>query len=251
MLLAVDIGNTSTKFGTFDGDRLVSKISIPTIREVTSEGLSAVLSSRIPANITDAIVCSVVPETEAAMDGYLRSAFAVEPMPVSNDLDFGLTINYTPLEAVGADRLVNAFSAVETYGLPCVVCSFGTALTIDAVDADRNLLGGVIAPGMKAMARSLYEMASRLPEVEPERTETVIQNTTVGSISSGIFHGYLGMAEGLIRQIRAEMGGSPKVIATGGTADAIAPYIDLIDIVDGDLLLDGLQLLYSRPLTAN
>lgn len=185
------------------------------------------------------------------MEGYLRSAFAVEPRFVSNDLDFGLTINYTPLEAVGADRLVNAFSAVETYGLPCVVCSFGTALTIDAVDADRNLLGGVIAPGMKAMARSLYEMASRLPEVEPERTETVIQNTTLGSISSGIFHGYLGMAEGLIRQIRAEMGGSPKVIATGGTADAIAPYIDLIDIVDGDLLLDGLQLLYFRPLTAN
>ncbi|MBX7055395.1 MAG: type III pantothenate kinase [Pyrinomonadaceae bacterium] len=250
MLLAVDIGNTSTKFGVYDGDRLVSKVSIPTIREVTSEGLAAVLSSRLPSNITDAIVCSVVPETDAAMHDHLRSAYNMKPRYVTNDLDFGLKVNYEPLEAVGADRLVNAFSAAETYGVPSVVCSFGTALTIDAIDANRSLLGGIIAPGMKAMARALYELASRLPEVEVERTDAVIQNTTVGSISSGIFNGYLGMAEGLIRRIGAEMGGMPKVIATGGSADTVAPSIDLIDVVDGDLLLDGLQMLYSKITTA-
>jgi type III pantothenate kinase len=251
MLLAVDIGNTSTKFGVFDGDRLVLKVSIPTVREVTAEGLAAVLSSRLPTNITDAIVCSVVPETDTAMLDHLRSAYSIKPQFISNDLDFGFTINYTPLDAVGTDRLVNAFSAVETYGVPCVVCSFGTALTIDAVDAHRNLLGGIIAPGMKAMARALSELASRLPEVDVERTGQVIQNTTVGSISSGIFHGYLALSQGLIRQISAEMGDSPKVIATGGSADTVAPYIDLIDIVDGDLLLNGLQQLHTKTITAS
>ncbi|HQX56557.1 MAG TPA: type III pantothenate kinase [Pyrinomonadaceae bacterium] len=246
MLLAVDIGNTFTKFGIFDDGRLTSKLSIPTIRTATSEALFTVLSPRLPRNISAAIICSVVPDADAAMIGFLGSEYSVTPISVKNDLDFGLTINYTPLEAAGSDRLVNAFSAVENYTEPCIICSFGTALTIDAVDGNRNLLGGIIAPGMKTMANALHLGTARLPEIDVKQTERVIQTTTEGAISSGIFYGYLALAEGLIGRIKTEVGDNAKVIATGGNADIIASQLDVIDVVDGDLLLDGLQLLYTR-----
>ncbi len=246
MLLTVDIGNTSTKFGIFDGDTLRSKLAIPTIRDVTARGLANVLRSRLLQPITTAIVCSVVPEANAAMLDFLQAEYRTNAALVSADFDFGLDIRYEPLSAAGTDRLVNAFAAAKRYGAPCIVCSLGTALTIDVVSDKHVLVGGLIAPGMKTMARALHLNTAKLPEVEIERTDSVIQNTTAGSIRSGIFHGYLSMVEGLIDRFKNEIGDHTKVIGTGGFASMFAENSKSIDIVDGDLLLCGLQMLHAR-----
>lgn len=250
MLLTIDIGNTSTKLGIFDGDKLVSKLAIPTVREATADGLRSVLGPRLSTAVTDAIVCSVVPEANAAMCEFLRAAYGVEARVVTNDLDFGIAIKYEPLAAAGADRLVNASAAASLYGVPVIVCSFGTALTIDVVDESSTLVGGLIAPGMQTMAKALHLNTARLPEVEITRPDNIIQNTTDGSIRSGIFYGYLSLAGGLIQRFKNEIGDAPKVVATGGFAAMMVQNSIAIDTVDTDLLLKGLQLLHARLFSA-
>jgi len=216
MLLAVDIGNSRIKFGLFDGEQLVSKLSIPTIRDITVEGLTKTIADKLFQGIKAAIVSSVVPEINSAMLSFVSSQFGVEALLVTNDLDFGLTINYFPLEDAGSDRLVNTFSAVEKYGVPCIVCSFGTALTIDVVNKDRVLTGGLIAPGMNTLAAALKLTTSRLPEVEIVKPDSLIQNTTIGSIQSGIVNGYFGLVEGLLAPVKNEVDEDPQVHSTGG-----------------------------------
>jgi|CXWL01.1.fsa_nt_gi type III pantothenate kinase len=246
MLLAVDIGNSRTKFGVFDGETLISKLSIPTLRDISAVGLIKTVGVKLPRPITAAIASSVVPDVNVAVRSFTESYFAVNPIFVANEMDFGLTINYQPLEDAGADRLVNTFSAVEKYGVPCIVCSFGTALTIDVVNEDRVLTGGLIAPGMNTLAAALKTTTSRLPEVEIEKPDTVIQNTTVGCLQSGIVYGYFGLVDGLLTRLKKEIGDDPKVIATGGFAAMIAENTSHIDIVDENLMLDGLRRLYDR-----
>ena len=246
MLLAVDIGNTNIKFGVFDGETLAFYLSIPTIREITTESLTKVLSAKLTHSISSAIVSSVVPEIDVAMGDFLTALYGREPIFIKNDFDFGLKINYEPLADAGSDRLVNTFSAVEKYGAPCIVCSFGTALTIDVVDADRTLVGGLIAPGMNTLAAALKITTSKLPEVEIKLPGSVIQKTTVGSIQSGIIYGYFGLVENLISMVKKEIGGAPRVVATGGFASLIAENTTQIDIIDENLLLEGLRLLHKR-----
>lgn len=246
MLLVIDIGNSRIKFGTFDGERLVSKFSIPTVRESTVEDLVGVTSTLLPDGITNAIFSSVVPELNTVTRSFLAERFGIEPTLVTNELDFGMQIDYDPLADAGSDRLVNSFSALEKYGAPCVVCSFGTAMTIDAVSRDRILKGGVIAPGIKTLSAALNLTTSRLPEVEVEKPAAVLQNTTIGSLQSGIVHGYLGLVETLLSGVIKEIGDAPKVIATGGFAPLIAENTELIDVVDPDLTLEGLARLHRR-----
>lgn len=250
MLIAVDIGNTNIKFGVYDGDRLKQKLSIPTIRDLSAEALAKLVISRISEPVTSAIVSSVVPELNKAMFDFFASNYAISPVIVENDTDLGLTINYVPLSDAGSDRLINTFSAVEKYGFPCIVCSFGTALTIDVVDEAKTLVGGLIAPGMNTLSAALKLTTSRLPEVSIEKPETVIQNTTIGSIQSGVVYGYFGLVEDLILRVKKEIGDNPRVVATGGFAAMIAENTSQIDVIDENLLLDGLQMLYAR-LTAN
>lgn len=246
MLLAVDIGNSRIKFGVFADKALISKLSIPTIRDISAAGLINAVGDKLRRPITNAIVSSVVPEIDGSMRSFIDSFFAVTPIIVTNDMKFGLTINYEPLEDAGADRLVNTFAAVEKYGPPCIVCSFGTALAIDVVNKDRVLVGGLIAPGMNTLASALKLTTSRLPEVEIEKPRRVIQNTTVGSIQSGIVYGYFGLVDGLLTRLKEEVSDNTKVIATGGFADLIAENTDHIDIVDKDLMLDGLRRLFEK-----
>ncbi|MEQ1606222.1 MAG: type III pantothenate kinase [Pyrinomonadaceae bacterium] len=243
MLLAVDIGNTNIKFGIYDGENLVQKSRVPTDHDL---GRISTLFDKSNCPIAKAIVCSVVPEINGSLTDQISNEFEVSALVVTNDLDFGLDITYEPLSAVGTDRLVNVFSAVEKYGGPCVVCSFGTALTIDAVDETRLLKGGLIAPGMATMAKALNLNTSKLPEVAIEKPPTAIQNTTIGSIQSGIVYGYFGLAASLIERVKAESSNKAKVIATGGFANMVAENTDQIDIVDENLLLDGLMLLHKR-----
>lgn len=244
MLLAVDIGNSNTKFAIFDNEHLLSKHSAPTSTELSAHDLTSLIG--VEHTISNSIVCSVVPEKDQALKTALHSAFGIEALTVSNDLDFGLKINYRPLSTLGTDRIVNSFAAMERYGTPCIVCSIGTATTFDVVNKERQLLGGAIAPGLKTMIKALHRNTAKLPEIEIEKPESVLGNTTVESIQSGIFYGHTAMIEGMIQRMKKEVSDDPKVIATGGFASLIAENTTLIDVVDENLLLDGLRLIYAR-----
>ena len=245
MLLAVDIGNSAIKFGLFDGDKLVSKFSISTDRELTAEQLARQIGDRLNMPIDDAIVCSVVPEVDGAVREYLNEAWQIETQFIRSTDDLGLTINFN-VETTGADRLINSFAASEKYGTPCVVVSFGTATTIDVVNSRREYLGGLIAPGMKVNARVLAIAASKLPEVELMKPAHVIARTTETAIQSGIIYGQIEMVKGLLRRVDDELGDPPKIVATGGFARMLASEIEEISIVDDELTLKGLMLLHDR-----
>jgi len=246
MLLAVDIGNSRTKIGVFDEDKLISKTSIPTSRELTSAALGKILADKITEPIAAAIVSSVVLEVDDAFREYIFTQHRVAPILVSHELNIGLKINYRPPEDVGADRLVNAFAAADKYGVPCIVCSFGTATTIDVVNEKRELLGGLIAPGMNTMIKALNLCTSKLPEVKIKKPDDIIANSTVASIQSGVVNGHIAMIERLIKLIIGEIGVRPRVVTTGGFAELIASNTDAVDIVDDDLTLEGLRRLYER-----
>lgn len=246
MLLAVDIGNTYIKFGVYDGENLASKLSIPTIRDITAAQLAKVVGTRFTQTFTSAIVSSVVPEVETQVREFIKRQYGVDAIFIANDADFGLTIKYEPLTEAGTDRLVNTFSAVEKYGAPCIVCSFGTALTVDYVNKYRVLIGGLIAPGMNTLATALKTTTSKLPEVVIEKPDNIIQQTTIGSIQSGIVFGYFGLVEELLKRVKSEIGDDTKVIATGGFAALVAENTTQINTIDENLLLDGLQRLHAR-----
>ncbi len=245
MLLAVDVGNSAIKFGLFDGATLSSKFSIPTIRDASADEIKLAVGDKLPTSVDSAIVCSVVPDVEDELRLFLRAATDAEPILVTNSFDFGLKINYEPLESLGTDRLVNAFAAVEKYGAPVIVCSFGTATTIDVVSADREFIGGIIAPGMDAMAEALHLRAPRLPEIDVSQPGNLIGNSTATSIQSGVYNGYVAMVEGLLEKIQSETG-SERIVVTGGNATEVTVSGGVEVIVDPNLILYGLRLLFEE-----
>ena len=248
MLLAIDIGNSLIKFGVFDGETLVSKSSIATDREPTADNLNADVGESFDFPVTSAIACSVVPWVDASIKAFVIKAFGINARFIDSTFDLGLKINYEST-ALGSDRLVNAFAAATKYGKPCIVCSLGTATTIDAVNSSGEFLGGVIAPGMRTMARALNLGTAKLPEVDIEKPSSVIGRTTAGSIRSGIFYGQLAMIEGLVERVSAEIEERPVVVATGGFATMLAAESELLEIVDENLLLEGLNLISRRLYT--
>ena len=244
MLLAIDIGNSFTKFGFFEGDILLERINAPTIRTDTAD---EIYNPAFIDQIRAIVVSSVVPELNDAYLEFSRKHFRLEPVFVDNTFDFGLKIKYNPPENLGVDRIIAAFAAAEKYGAPCIVCDFGTAATIDAVNSHREFLGGVIAPGTRALGESLFLKTSKLPRVEFEKPRSVIGDSTVAAIQAGIFFGYIGLVEGVLRRILDEFGSEkPMIIATGGDARMIANECALIKTVDENLILDGLRLLYEK-----
>ena len=245
MLLAIDIGNSAVKFGVFDGDKLSSKFSIPTKRDYSVDEIAREVNDRLPHAVDAAVICSVVPEIQNAMTGFVSESFKIKPRFVRSTDDLGLKANFS-VATTGVDRSVNSSAAAEKYGVPCIVVSFGTATTIDVVSRDREYLGGLIAPGVTVSARALSLATSKLPEVEVRKPIGVIAQTTETAIQSGIVYGHIAMVQGLLRQVMTELGTRPKVIATGGSAELLAPEIDLIDIVDSDLSLAGLNLIYEK-----
>lgn len=246
MLIAVDIGNSSTKFGLFDDAALNSRFSIPTKRDATPDEIRFAVGDRVPKSAALSIVCSVVPGIQRSIEAFLLETTGTPPTVVDNTFDFGLKIDYEPPESLGTDRLVAAYAAADKYGTPCIVCSLGTATTIGGVTADRKFVGGIIAPGLDAMAEALHIKAPRLPKnVDIRRPETVSGSSTEGSIRSGIYFGYVSMVEGLIERIKAELGPA-TVIATGGASANVADEIALIDVIDPDLILHGLYAIARR-----
>lgn len=241
MLLAVDIGNTNTKFGLYDDERQTRSWATPTgsLPDIVPHELATTRISR-------SIICSVVPHVTSSTSNWIEEKFFCEPVVVTNDLDFGLRIDYEPLSSLGTDRIVNAASAFHLYGGPLIVSSHGTALTVDLVTEDGDFRGGVIAPGIRTLAKALDIAAAQLPEVEIVKPETAIQNTTIGAIQAGVFYGYIGMFEGLVERIETEFGRDIKVVATGGMAETVATNSGRINILAPMLTLDGLRMLHER-----
>ena len=242
MLLAIDIGNSFTKFGVFENDTLRYRLDIPTVPHQTAD---EIYDSKIQS-VHAVIISSVVPELKNAYLELSRKYYRLEPIFVDSSFDFNLKINYFPPENLGVDRLVAAFAAVGKYGVPCIVCDFGTATTIDVVTSKREYLGGIIAPGMNTMSESLFLKTAKLPRITIEKPASVIGDSTAKAIQSGIYFGYIGLVDGIIERMISELGEKARVVATGGFANLIAESSVKIDVADANLLLEGLRLIYEK-----
>lgn len=246
MLLVIDIGNTSTKFGVFENAVLVARQTAPTVHTLTADEIFRLIEIR--QTIHAVVVSTVVSELKNAYREFSNKCFNVEPIFVTSSIDTGLKINYVPSDTLGADRFVAAFAATEKYGNSCIVCDFGTATTIDVVNSSGEFLGGIITPGMDTMRESLFTNTSALPLIKLRRPEKVIGNSTVTSIQSGIYFGYVALVDGVIERMKTELGEPTKVISTGGLAKLIAETSKEIEVIDDDLMLDGLRMLYDKHL---
>jgi type III pantothenate kinase len=255
MLLAVDVGNTQTHFGVFEnsGDRVAEHWRFATVRQSTGDELGAALSNLLAlrglafTDVEHTIVSSTVPQLQEQWllmtERYLRSAALI----VGPTIKTGMPIRMDNPREVGADRLVNAIAAYERVQDACVVVDFGTAITYDAVSAEGEYLGGIITPGAEISVDALSERAAKLPKVEMVEPRALIGKSTVEAIRSGIAYGFAGQVEGIVRRLRAELGEETKVIATGGLAQVLVPFIrETIDEVDDLLTLVGLRLIWER-----
>jgi type III pantothenate kinase len=255
MLLAIDVGNTNIVLGVFDNGRLIHSWRLQTMRERTSDELGLLVDGLFahrglsPSRVTGVILGSVVPPLTATVWAMVKRYFDRDPLIV-DPRTAGMPILYDNPDEVGADRILNAIAAYEMWGRearrPLVVCDFGTATTLDAVSAKGEYLGGAICPGVTISADALFQRAARLPRVDVRKPPTVIGRTTVGAMQSGLFYGYVGMVEGLMRRMSAELGGNALCVATGGLAATIASEIPAIEQVDLDLTLRGLRMVWER-----
>lgn len=252
MLFALDVGNSNTMVGLFAGPRLESHWRLTTNRAQTVDEfgflLHGLLAQRGFAGRTfdGAIVASVVPPLDAMIRQALERLCGQPPLFVGPGIKTGMPIHYDSPADVGADRIVNAVAGFERVGGPLIVVDFGTATTFDVVSARGEYLGGIICPGLAISAEALFARTARLPRVEVRRPERLIGNTTVGSIQSGLFYGYVGLVASLLDRLQAELGGEARVLATGGLAPLLAPQIPALGVPDEMLTLTGLRLLWER-----
>src|SRR5919198_1334471 len=256
MLLAIDVGNTNIVLGVFDAATLVQSWRLQTLRERTSDELGLLVDglfahSRIERlQIRGIILGSVVPPLTPTVKAMANRYFGVAPLTIEPGLETGMPILYKNPAEVGADRIVNGIAAFERFGRdarrPLIVVDFGTATTLDAITAKGEYLGGAICPGVQISADALFQRAARLPRIDVRKPARIVGRTTVGAMQSGLFFGYVGMVEGLVRRMSEELGGGAICVATGGLADVIAPETSLIEHVDADLTLHGLRLVWEQ-----
>ena len=258
MLLAIDVGTTNTVLGVFrlaDWE-LVHSWRLTTLRDRTIDELGMLVMTLCERHgvtrerITGVVMASVVPPLTGTTIAMVRDYFGRTPLNVEPAVNSGMPILYDNPADVGADRVVNGIAAYEGYGRtpprPVIVVDFGTATTFDAISAKGEYLGGVICPGPQISADALFQRAARLPRIEVRKPDRVIGRTTVGSMQSGLFWGYVEMVEGLVRRMRDELGGNPVVVATGGLAVLVSPETPGIEHVDTDLTLRGLRIVWER-----
>ena len=251
MLLAIDIGNTNIVIGVFEDEKLRATWRLGTdVHKLEDEYASVFLNllslkGLAFADIDCAIISSSVPPLVTVFEGLCQRYFEVSPVVVGPGTKTGVRISIDNPREVGADRVVNAAAGHRLYGGPLIVIDFGTATTLDAVSEEGDYLGGAIAPGMGISAEALFEHAAKLPRVELVRPQNAIGRNSVSAMQSGIIFGYVGLIEGIVVRMRKELGGTAKVIATGGLADIICRETDVVDAVEPDLTLVGLRLVYE------
>ncbi len=252
MLLAVDVGNTNVTLALFEGERLVADWRVTSHRERTADEMAVELRQLFNLRgfeldvVSGVVISSVVPNLNPALIEASRRYLKREPVMVGPGVKTGVRIRYENPKDVGADRIANALAAYTKYGGPVVVIDFGTAVTYDAISAEGDYLGGAIAPGVEISLDALVSNTAMLRRVEAVAPDSVIGRNTVTSIQSGLVWGFVAQVEGMVERIVAELGGTAKVIATGGQAGLIAGLTNVIQATDPLLTLEGLRLIYLQ-----
>jgi type III pantothenate kinase len=246
MLLAVDVGNTQTALGLYDGSQLTENWRLATERSSTADELGVLLAGLLDFDAVAGIcLASTVPvlvrEWQIVADKWAQAPL----LNVGPGVKTGIPIRYDDPREVGPDRIVNAVAAKERYGAPVVVVDFGTSTNFDVVSPEGEYVGGVLAPGIEVSMDALFARAARLVKVDYAAPATVIGKTTVGGLQSGLVYGFAGQVDGIVVRIRDELGAEAPAVATGGLADLVAPHSHTISEVDPFLTLDGLRLVWE------
>jgi len=260
MLLAIDVGNTNTVLGLYklEGDQpeLAAHWRVTTHRDQTSDEYGVLfvnlfqMNGMAPKQVSHIMISSVVPPVDSTLRQVCETYFQVEPLFVEPGIKTGMPVLVDNPAELGADRLVNAIAAFDRYGGPCIVVDFGTATTFDVISAKGEYLGGAISPGLGISADALFSRAARLGRIDIKRPAKVIGTNTITHLQSGIYYGYIGLVDGILERMIAEIGQPARVIATGGLARQISGDSRFIAEIDDMLTLDGLRILFERNRTA-
>jgi len=252
MLLCIDVGNTHTQFGVYEGRRLMRDYRVASEVVRTEDEVGIVVLSLLkhhhikPGDIEGVGISSVVPNLTGILERMSLKYFECEPMIVSPELDLGIKILYDEPLSVGSDRICDAVAGFSKYGGPLIILDFGTATTFDVVSKDGDYLGGAIAPGLETAASDLQRRTAKLPRVELRFPAEIIGKTTVASMQSGIMFGAIDAMEGIVQRIRHSLGAEAKVIATGGYAKIMAAQTRIISRIEPALVLEGVRMIYER-----
>jgi type III pantothenate kinase len=260
MLLVVDVGNTNTVLGVFgpasieadEYTRLIAHWRVTTSKTQTIDEYGVLFRNLfamddIPVKgIQGIVISSVVPPLDSTLREVCERYFRLKPLFVEPGVKTGMPVQYENPAEVGADRIVNGVAAFDKYGGPCIVVDFGTATTFDCVSPKGEYMGGVICPGIGISADALFQRTARLPRVDIRKPARVVGTTTVGSLQSGLYYGYLGLVDGILELLLAELGKGTKVVATGGLGSLMGKGSKYISEVDDLLTLDGLRIIWQR-----
>jgi len=265
MLLVLDVGNTNTVLGVFKArpaehgvvhyGELIASWRVATIKTQTVDEYGVLFRNLFAMNrlevgsVQGIVISSVVPPLDSTLHEVCERYFHSRPLFIEPGVKTGMPVHYDNPAEVGADRIVNSVAAFEKFGGPCIVVDFGTATTFDVVSAKGEYLGGVITPGIGISADALFEHTARLPRVDIRKPARVLATNTVGSVQAGLYYGYIGLIDGILERLMAELGGKVTVVATGGLAVLMSSGSKYIREVDDLLTLEGLRIIYERNLT--
>jgi type III pantothenate kinase len=245
-LLAIDVGNTQTVFGLYDGTDLREHWRVSTEVERTGDELGLLLRGLVDLRALDglALSCTVPPLVRAYEEFAERERLSM--LVLGPGTRTGIPVRYEDPREVGPDRIANSVAALERYGAPCIVVDFGTSTNFDVVSPEGEYVGGVLAPGIEISMEALSARASRLFRVDFAAPETVIAKNTAASLQSGLVYGFAGQVDGIVDRIRGELGVEAQTVATGGLADLITPHARTLEQIDPFLTLEGVRLIWER-----
>jgi type III pantothenate kinase len=248
MLLAIDVGNTQTVFGLFEGPELADQFRVATNRSHTGDELAVMLRALVDlSELGGVVLCSSVPPLVREYEAFADRWAGADLLVLGPGVSTGVPIRYDDPREVGPDRIANAVAVRERHGAPAVVVDFGTSTNFDVVNAAGEFAGGVLAPGVEISMDALFARAARLPRVPFTAPERVISQTTTAALQSGLVYGFAGQIDAIVGRITEELGADdPPVVATGGLADLIAPHSETITAVDPELTLHGLRIVWDR-----